>query len=156
MTILTVAALAALAIQAEDNPRKPPKEPERPFTVSVQASPKGEERVVKGILEARAELEKKLRKNEKWFRVSEVPDEAEIVVELVAFFKRPASGGFRRGNVFETLRARVKFFGETRIINGLNSSRNGAAFKQTARHLADQLTSYCKDHYWKLADRRQR
>ena len=79
---LVVATAVALMVRADEKKPKPPKRAETPFTVFVDAHPKGEEDVVEAILECREELEKKLRKNKKWFRVSETADAAELVVDL--------------------------------------------------------------------------
>ena len=55
---LVVVTAWALAAHADEKKRKPPRRAETPFSVFVDASPKGETEVVENILKAREELEK--------------------------------------------------------------------------------------------------
>ena len=116
----------------------------------------------------RTELEEALQKNEKWFRVDESKEEAELVVDLLAYWVRVAPKNNARirwqrggGNTMHadefreqhSLRAITTVFGTPRDMTGVQVKRGGSA-KGAARDLAKQLERYVKENYWELANRR--
>ncbi len=170
LVLLALFGLLASSAHSGDEKRKPPKRPDQPFTVYVDAHPRGEAKVVEAILEAREELEKKLRKKKKWFTVSERPDAAEITVELEAYWVREERRTHDQRHVaganthtvqvdtiyrYHSLRSVVTAFGTPREMLGTQTKRNGGSAKGAASDLANRLERYCKENYWKLDERRR-
>ncbi len=155
---------------ADENPRKPPKKAEEPFRVYVTASPETHE---EQILEAEAELEKRLAKNKNWFRVVDSAEDAEIVVDLFAYWTRterkymstwgvvpPTEDGQPdKTQIFEiityhSLRARVTTFTGMKAITAERTKKDRGRAKDAVKHLAKQLEEMTKASYWDWMERR--
>jgi len=148
----------------------PPKKAASPFLVFVSASPKGEPAVVEDILEAREELEKRLKKNKKWFRIAESAADAEITVDVEAYWvreerrthdQRHVAGSANHTIQVDTiyrhhsLRAMTRFFGSVKEMTGTQVKRGGGNSKGAAKDLADRLERHCKENYWALEEKQK-
>ena len=158
------------AAHGDEKTRKPPKRAETPFTVFVDAHPKGDEDAVESIFEARKELEKKLRKNKKWISPSESTDTADVLVDLEAYWVREetrihdqrhvAGGNSHTMQVTEiygnhSLRSTTTIVGVPREMTGSKLKRGKGSAKDAADDLAKRLERYVKENYWELEERRQ-
>lgn len=167
----TVALLLAstLASSTDEPTKKPPKRADEPFRIFVEATARGEPSVVEEILEAREELEKRVRNNGNWFRSVDSREEAEIVIELQAYWVREerrthdetyTSGTGRHTTQIDTiyehhsLRAIATILGRPREMTGAQVKSGGGSAKGAVRDLGAQLERYCKENYWDLDERR--
>ena len=170
LVLLVFIAFLALPVRADEKKRKPPKRPDEPFVIFVDARPKGEAKAVEAIWEAREELEKKLRKKKKWFRIGESADSAELVVTLEAYWVREerrthdqthvAGGNTHTVQVdtlyeYHSLRSTVTILGAPHEMTGTQMKRGRGTPKGAASDLANRLERYCKENYWELDERRR-
>ena len=154
-----------------EKPRKPPRKAEEPFRIYVTAHPETYE---EQILEAEAELEKRLRKNKKWFRVVDAAEDSELVVDLLAYWTRserkymstwgvvpPTEDGQPdQTQIFEiityhSLRAQVRTLSGMKNITAERTKRNKGRAKDTVKNLAKQLEEMTKASYWDWMERRR-
>lgn len=166
-----IVAGVTVGAHADEKEQEPPKRAEVPFAIFVDAHPEAEddEKVVEGVLAAREELEKKLRDNETWFRVSASPEEAEIVVDLRDYWfqqQQQTDAGQATGTSRQTiqvttiyerhsLRSITTVFGTPRQLVGEQWKQGRGSAKGAARELAKMLEQYVKENYWKLVKRRK-
>jgi len=155
---------------ADEKPRKPPKKAKEPFRIYVTASPETHE---EQILEAKAELEKRLAKNKNWFRVVDSAEDAEIIVDLFGYWTRterkymstwgvvpPTEDGQPdKTQIFEiityhSLRARVTTFSGMKAVTAERSKREKGRAKDAVKNLAKQLEEMTKASYWDWMERR--
>ena len=161
-------ALAVLLLTAvAGGPR-----PEKPFSVFVTSSAKGDPKAVAAVLEGQAELEKRLRKEDEWFRLVATEDEAEITVDLFAYWvheemrshwetRAGGPGGATHDievNQVErhhNLQSYVTILGDPREMTGAEINKDGGGPKGAAKDLMEQLKRHCRDHYDELALKRK-
>ena len=170
---LLAPAYASFESHENEKPRKAPKKAEEPFRVYVTSHPEEPEKYKEQIVEAEAELEKRLRKNKKWFRVVDAPEDAEIVVDLLAYWTRserkymstwgvvpPTEGGQSgKTQIFEvltyhSLRAQVTTLGGMKSITAERTRKNEGRAKDTIKNLAKELEEMTKASYWDWMERR--
>ena len=170
--LAAVAPLLVLASALAQPERKPPRRAEPAFRVFVDAHPKGEESVVEAILEARDELRQRVDKNDKWFEAVETAEQADIVIELQAYWVREErrthdetyvgpNGGRHTVQIDDlyrhhSLRSVTTVLGRSREMTGAQVKTGGGNSKGAARDLAKKLERYCKENYWELHERRSR
>lgn len=169
-----VSLTASILWAGHRDEKKIPKRADKPFVVWVLANPAADEDTAT-LEAARAELEKRLEKKSRWFRIADAHEDAEIVVELVAYSARPErrvlstwgvvppteSGQPDRTQYIEvlthhTLRGQVSFFGAERTVTGSRTKRNKGRAEDAAKDFADRLENICKDEYWQLVESRER
>ena len=152
------------------SPENRRKKAEEPFRVYVTASPETYE---EQILAAKAELEKRLAKNKNWFRVVDSAEDAEIIVDLFAYWTRserkymstwgvvpPTEDGQPdKTQIFEiityhSLRARVTTFSGMKAITAERTKKDNGRAKDAVKNLAKQLEEMTKASYWDWMERR--
>ena len=114
------------------------------------------------IDEGRVELENRIRKKKKSFVLAEVREEADVVIDLQAYWKREqwkahteirrsatASHAIDVNEVEEhhSLLAIVIILGTQRHMTGAQIKKSGASVKGAARHLLAQIERYLKDNH---------
>jgi hypothetical protein len=132
-----------------------------PIRIFVTSSAKGEPSVVETIDVGRDELEKRIRKKKRSFLLVPSREEAEIVIDLMAYWIREEMNTRNRvyvspdgnhengmGEVEEhhSLLAIVTLFGAPREMTGVQTKPNGADVKGAARYLLEQIERYLRDH----------
>ena len=135
---------------------------EEPFRVFVTSSARGDPSVVETIDEGRVELENRIRKKKKSFVLAEVREEADVVIDLQAYWKREqwkthteirrsatASHAIDVNEVEEhhSLLAIVTILGTPRQMTGAQIKKSGASVKGAARDLLEQIERYLKDNH---------
>jgi hypothetical protein len=129
---------------------------EEPIRIFVISSAKGESSVVETIDEGRSELESRVRKKKRSFLLVSSPEEADVVVDLRAFWIREQmvysspdgshETGLSQVEEHHSLQAIVTVFGSPREMTGVHIETIGASVKGAARNLLEQIERYLKDH----------
>ena len=174
-TLLVFGAALVLgnALQAEQKNRKPPKRAEPAFTVFVFSESRGSPDFHKRIDKGLEEVVKRVRKNNKWFQLSESREGTEIIVEILSHVVREEHVNQLMTRVNQTgigkswvddnfireyhmLEARVSFLGTQKILTGRDERARSGNIKNAAANLVKLVESYCKENYWELAEKRRR
>jgi hypothetical protein len=129
---------------------------EEPIRIFVISSAKGESSVVETIDEGRSELESRVRKKKRSFLLVSSPEEADVVVDLRAYWIReqmvyssPDGSHETEMNEVEehhSLLAMVTVFGTPREMTGVHIKKTGASVKGAARDLLEQIERYLKEN----------
>jgi len=168
---LVLSLCAQVCVAYAQDSRKPPKRAETPFSVFVTATPDDH---VEQIEEARVELAKRLGKNKKWFRLVDSAEEAEIVVDLSAYWTRserrymstwgvvpPTEGGQPDKTqiieiiTYHSIRGEVGFFGAKRIVEASKKRNERGRAKDAVKNFVSELERIVKQEYWALMARRE-
>lgn len=135
-----------------------------PFQVCVTSIARGDPAVVETIEEGRHEVEKLLRKKKSSFALTRNRDEAEIVIELQAYWTHeelesrvetrvnPPGQGVSRVEVLQVeehhyLLALVTLLGAQKEMTGVQVKKNSGSVKGAARNLVEQIERYLKENH---------
>ena len=157
-------ALSLHPIAAQE--RKPPKRPETPFTVFVDADPRGEPDIEEKILRARDEFKESVDRRDEWFLRLEDRDYAEIIVELKALFVEDENRSDLRTSVMGTMRhtseylvdgQRYTFYAVVTLLGNVVELKGSGERKEAdaASTVVKELDRYVKKNYWQLLERRE-
>lgn len=170
---LAPAVLLAMIANVAVAQKKPPRRAETPFLVFVTATPDEQEEFPAQLEEAREELEKRLGKKDKWFRLASSAAEAEIVVDLRNYWTRterrwlstwgvvpPTEGGQPDKTqtieiiTYHSIRAQVGILGEQQSVEASKKKNDNGRAKDAVKNFASELERIVKDEYWELQARR--
>lgn len=173
LALVLLASAIPLCAASDEPAQKPPKRAEEPFRVFVSATPGDDEEHPEQIEEAKRELQKRLGKNKKWFRLASSAAEAEIVVDLRDYWTRserrwlstwgvvpPTEGGQPDKTqtieiiTYHSIRAQVEIFGAQRTLEASKKKSEKGRAKDAVKNFASELERICKDEYWELMKRR--
>lgn len=127
-----------------------------PYRIFVTSSAKGEPSIVEIIDDGRAELENRIRKQKRLFLLVSSPEEADVVVDLRAYWTREQMVYSSPDGSHETplsqveehhsLQAVVTVSGSPREMTGVHIRTIGASVKGAARDLLEQIERSLKEH----------
>lgn len=152
--------------------RPVPEEPAERFTVLVFTTQPDDPDVKYPYSKVTKEVAKRIKKQKKWFLVSDDPDKAEIRLEVVhhsvsnrmrvsmEYRMDPSGVGKHLVDVntmeeIHFIEARVDLPGGTQlIVKGSDERAKGGSLKRATENFADNLEAVCRARYWQLAEAR--
>ena len=138
-------ALLLLAGRAEAGG---PKKPETPFAIHIFTKS-----LEKDALDSTADVRKALReKKADWFRLTDDPKDADIVLEIVGRDYSSDTENVIRGKVSAATLANAPIIGQ-HLVSAQPIWKLGAGpWTNAARDMTNRLEKYCKEKYTELAD----
>ena len=157
-------ALPALGVGLEDEADLP----DEAFTVFVVSEMEDEAAEDYSPEKVKKEVEKRIKKNRRWFVVAKSPEKAELFVNVVRhtvdeqmrhkMVARVNVSGNGKDWVTETwaqeqhfLQVRVDYFGKQKLVEGEDVRENGGTLKRAAENLTTNLEAFCREHYEELS-----
>lgn len=144
--IVPLALLAGLA-EAEG-----PKKPETPLAVHVFTKS-----TEKDTLDSTADVRKAIQEKKKdWFRLSEDPKEADIVLELTGRVSGGSADHVIRGRLSAANVAGADIIGQHIVRQQAVWKLGSGPWTHAARDMTNRLEKYCRATYTELADAQRR
>jgi hypothetical protein len=152
--------------------RPVPDEPAERFTVLVFSNQADDPDVKYPLSKVTKEVAKRIKKQKKWFLVSDNPDKAEIRIEVVnhsvshrmrvsmEYRMDPSGTGKHLVDVstmeeLHFIEGRVNLPGGTQVlVKGADERVKNGSLKRAAENFADNLEDLCRARYWELAEAR--
>lgn len=174
-TVALATALCALvgqAVSADQRSVLVPDEPAERFTVLVVTQEPDDPDAKYPMRKVVDEIKKRVKKHKKWFLVSDLPDKAEIEMEVLKhtvtermrtsmeYRVDPRGVGKHLVDVntlqeYHSIEVRVSLPGEVQVLlSGKDEEVKGGSLKRAAQNLADNLEALIKDRYWELSEAR--
>jgi hypothetical protein len=142
-------SLALLAGRAEAGG---PKKPETPFAIHVFTKS-----LEKDTLDSTADVRKAIReKKADWFRLTDDPKEADIVLEIVGRTYGTDTENVIRGRVSAATLTDADIVGQQIVSNQPIWKLSAGPWTNAARDMANRLEKYCRETYTALADAQRR
>jgi hypothetical protein len=149
-----------------------PEEPAERFTVLVFSQQPDDPELKYPMSKVVKEVKNRVKKQKKWFLVSDQADKAEIKIEVVNHTVRermrtymeyrmdPTGVGkhlvdMNEMQEYHSIETRVNLPGEVQVLlKGNDEEVKGGSLKRAAQNLAENLEALCKERYWDLAEAR--